>query len=77
MKRKNEFGKFLDPYKEKIDNTHTGKTYGTGVAFKKSKKLANEKLTTAARNPRGIPTKLMRCAYYYPLESLVRSKQGV
>ena len=66
-RRKTDIEKFADSHKEQMEDARTGKTYGAGVALAQATKQAKDKLTSAARNPKGTPKELMRCAYFHPL----------
>ena len=65
--RKIYLSKFAEQHKEQLEEPRTGKTYGTGVALAASKKIAKEKLTAGARNPKSALRGFMGCAYYHPL----------
>ena len=59
-RRKTDIEKFADSHKEQMEDARTGKTYGAGVALAQATKQAKDKLTAAARNPKGTPKELQR-----------------
>ena len=50
-----------------MNDAKSGKTYGTGVAMKTTKKTTKDKHTAVARNLKGTPKDQLRCTYYHPL----------